>query len=104
MKFNFFKNKKKYKKEKFKLSPAVYWRIILVVFFVFLGNLAFLGFSVYSDVSSEDFGFFINENIRGKIIKEKENEVQEIVSFFEERENQRIKYLENPIIIIDPSL
>lgn len=102
MKINIFKKKKVFKKESFKLSPDIYWRIILGLFLALVVITALFGSYVFSQINQElmlptDSSNSIKE--KGKIEK-----TQEALDFFSKREEKSKEILNAPASVIDPAL
>jgi len=102
MKINIFKKKKVFKKENFKLSPDIYWKIILGLFLSLIVITALFGFYVFSQINQELV--FSTESLNSVKEKGKIEKTREALDLFLQREEKSKEILNSPSPVIDPSL
>jgi hypothetical protein len=102
MKIKFFKIKKSYKKENFKINPHIYWEILvifsglsIIVSFVFAYNL-------FIETNKEDNSVIENNSV--KIGNKEEEKIKDALQYFAEREKKSAEIFNSPSLVVDPSL
>ncbi|HNW71436.1 MAG TPA: hypothetical protein PKZ36_00970 [Candidatus Paceibacterota bacterium] len=102
MKIKFPKFKKNYENQNFKISPDIYWNILIVLFFIIIIAVFIFSFNLYKQTSVESEVTY--QNISGKIEKEKKEKINRVLEYFSEREQKSNEILNSPAPVVDPSL
>ena len=102
MKIIFPKLKKNYRKESFKISPHTYWGIVVILFFVSILVSFIFADNLFRETSKESK--VLQGSNRGKLEKQKKDEINKMLQYFSEREQKTIDIQNSPASIIDPSL
>lgn len=102
MKIKFFKIKKDYKKENFKINFNFYWKIVVILFFLSVVASFAFAYNLFMEVNKEDSSMIEKNSVK---IGDKEKEkIKDILEYFAEREKKSIEILNSKTSIIDPSL
>lgn len=102
MKIKFFKIKKDYKKEDFRINPSIFWRILVIVALMLLVVSFIFSYNLFRQTNKQD-DLMIGENNGENRNKEKEK-IKEVLDYFSEREKKSTEILNSPVTIVDPSL
>jgi uncharacterized membrane protein SpoIIM required for sporulation len=102
MKIKFFKIKKDYKKENYKINPNIYWKVTLIVlFFLMVGSFIF-SYNLFVKTNKDEE---INtENNSDKIGNKEEEKIKDALEYFSEREKKSAEILNSSSTIVDPSI
>lgn len=94
--------KKNFKNKKSEINPNIYWNYVLYLTVVLiLGAFAF-GFYVFIRID-KDFTTISDEQ-KEKTSTLKKERIDNILKYFEEREQKSIEILNSPAGIVDPSI
>ena len=102
IKFNFLKKKKHFEKKGFQINPNIYWRIVLIIFFVFLIIISVFGFYLFKETSKEIIP--VTENTIGPASIQRKDKLEKILEYFKTRENKSSEIINSPVNVVDPSL
>lgn len=102
LKLNFTKKDKTLKKDNYQLNADLYWRIILLVAFIFIVFSAVFGFILFNKTSKA-------LNIEGEYIKDNtlfvtKERIEKALNRFAERKSKSIQIISYPSGVVDPSL
>lgn len=101
-KIKFFKIKKSYKKENFKVNPNIYWEI-LVIFSLLAIIVSFIfAYNLFIQTNKEDSG--TTENNSGKVGNTEKERIKNALDYFSQREKKSMEILNSPAPVVDPSL
>jgi hypothetical protein len=102
MEIKFFKKGKVFKKKSFKLSPGIYWKIILSLFFILIITAAFFGYFIFSQINKDLMFSTDNSGRNGE--KGKVEKVKDALDLFSKRAEKSNVILNAPVLVVDPSL
>ena len=102
MKIKFFKIKKDYRKEDFKIKADIYWKILVIFFALVIFGFFIFAFNLFIQTNKEDVPIIQNNN--DKIGNNEKEKIKDALKYFSERENKSNEILNSTLPIIDPSL
>lgn len=101
-KIKFFKIKKSYKKENFKVNPNIYWEI-LVIFSLLAIIISFIfSYNLFIQTNKNNVGILKNDN--GKTVNTEKERIKNALDYFSQREKKSTEILNSPVPVVDPSL
>ena len=102
MKIKFFKIKKDYRKENFKIVSDIYWKILIIFLALAIVASFIFAFNLFRQTNKE--GSLITENNNGKIENKEKEKIKDVLGYFSEREKKSAEILNSTVVAIDPSL
>ncbi len=102
MQIKFFKIKKSFRKENFKINPDTYWKFILSMAFAIMILSFVFGFYLFRQINKKSI--LPMGSISGQIEIIKKERIDKVLEYFSKRKKKSIEILNSPSPIIDPSL
>ena len=96
-----FKKEKRFHKENSKINPNLYWRIMVVVFFVIVISAFVFGYLLFTRITNETFSEVSTPS--GHIETVQKDRIEKVLSYFSDREKKSTDILNSASPVIDPS-
>jgi|GEM_PF-1957613 len=102
MKIKFPKIKKNYRKESLKVSPNIYWAIIVALFFVIVVGDFVFAYNLFNKTAQDETLLVLNQN--SQVEREKKAEINRVLNYFSARAEKTSEIINSPALVVDPSL
>jgi len=102
MNFKIFNLKKSFVKKDYNYNIALYWRIIVFVFFVVIIISFIYGFLVFTEINKDSGSPEVN-NV-DKASQNRKDRIDEVLESFSQKEQKTNVIINSPSPVVDPSL
>ena len=102
MNFKIFNLKKSFVKKDYNYNIALYWRIIVFVFFVVIIISFIYGFLVFTEINKDSGSPEVN-NV-DKASQNRKDRIDKVLESFSQKEQKTNAIINSPSPVVDPSL